>query len=75
MSNRKRLTKEERNLILEKTNGHCAYCGCPISSEEMQVDHIMPLRKGGVDAIENMLPACRSRNHYKSTLSIQQFRE
>lgn len=40
----------------------------------MQVDHVIPLRKGGVDALENMLPACRSCNHYKSTLTLEQFR-
>jgi len=55
--------------------GHCAYCGCEITLSEMQVDHVMPLRKGGPDTLENMLPACRSCNHYKSTLTVQQFRD
>lgn len=69
-----KLSKAERRQIFEKTHGHCAYCGQEISFEEMQVDHVEPLRKGGADAKENMLPACRSCNHYKSTLSVEQFR-
>lgn len=75
MTERKRLTKKERQTVFDKMKGHCAYCGCEISLDEMQVDHIMPLRKGGLDELENMLPACRSCNHYKSTLTVQQFRE
>lgn len=74
-ANRIRLSKAERRQVLEKMHGHCAYCGQEICLEDMQVDHIVSLRKGGADAIENMFPACRSCNHYKSTLSVEQFRE
>lgn len=41
----------------------------------MQVDHIVPLRKGGSDTMDNMRPACRSCNHYKHTLTVEQFRQ
>lgn len=75
MPDRKRLTKKERQAVFDRMKGHCAYCGCEITLSEMQVDHVMPLRKGGPDTLENMLPACRSCNHYKSTLTVQQFRD
>ena len=75
MPDRKRLTKKERQAVFDRMKGHCAYCGCEITLSEMKVDHVMPLRKGGPDTLENMLPACRSCNHYKSTLTVQQFRD
>ena len=75
MADRRKLTKAERQEVYDKTGGHCAYCGCYITPREMQTDHVVPLRKGGADEISNMLPACRSCNHYKSTLTIKQFRE
>ncbi|MEG0780029.1 MAG: HNH endonuclease signature motif containing protein, partial [Oscillospiraceae bacterium] len=42
--------------------------------EAMQVDHVVPLKRGGVDEFENMLPACRSCNHYKSSMTLDGFR-
>lgn len=60
--------------MLKKCDGHCAYCGCPLEHEHMQVDHVIPLRKGGADELENMLPACKSCNWYKSTMTVDQFR-
>ena len=75
MPNRRRLTRAERESILAKTHGHCAYCGNPLDYKDMQVDHIEALRRGGEDDIENMLPACRSCNHYKSSLSLDGFRQ
>lgn len=49
----------------------------------MQVDHVIPMELydayksigKDLDSIENMLPACRSCNNYKSTLSVEKFRE
>lgn len=74
MVDRRRLSKAERQMIYDKMGGYCAYCGTPIALKAMQADHIVPLKKGGVDEVRNMLPACRSCNHYKSTLTVEQFR-
>lgn len=71
---RRKLSAAERHEIYDKCDNHCAYCGVYIKFEDMQVDHVMPLRKGGADSLDNMLPACRSCNHYKSTLTLEQFR-
>lgn len=74
MTKRRRLSLEDREAVYNKMPGRCAYCGEPISFAAMQVDHAVPLRKGGEDTLENMLPACRSCNRYKSTLTVEQFR-
>lgn len=80
---RRHLTKAERETVYAKMDGHCAYCGCEITMREMQADHVIPMEfyksykaiGKDIDTIENMLPACRSCNHRKSTLSVDQFRE
>jgi hypothetical protein len=41
----------------------------------MQVDHIVPLCKGGADDIDNMAPSCRSCNHFKGGSTLESFRE
>lgn len=30
MSKRKNLTKQQRQQVYNKYNGHCAYCGCEL---------------------------------------------
>lgn len=74
MADRRRLTKVERQAVYDKMDGYCAYCGTPITIKSMQADHVVPLKKGGADEVNNMFPACRSCNHYKSTLTVEQFR-
>ena len=65
------ISKRTRQIVYDKYNGHCAYCGCRIGLSEMQVDHIMPKRRGhnstdaGTDDIENLNPSCRTCNYYK----------
>ena len=73
--NRKKLTIAERQKIYEKCNAHCAYCGCELQYKDMQVDHVISLEHhNGADELSNMLPACRSCNYYKSTMTIERFR-
>lgn len=72
---RKKLSRSERMQVYEKCNSHCAYCGCELEYKDMQIDHVKPLRIGGGDELNNMLPACRSCNHYKATLGVEGFRE
>ena len=41
---RRIIPQEERKKVYEKYNGHCAYCGCEITLEVMQVDHLIPMQ-------------------------------
>lgn len=78
MIKRKYLKKEERLEIYNKTGGCCAYCGCELEYKDMQVDYVVPLNgwsEKGSDTIDNMLPACRSCNHYKSRSTLEGFRK
>lgn len=70
---RKKLTKEERIEIYNRFDGRCGYCGEKIDIKDMQVDHIVALRVGGTDTLDNMICACRSCNHYKSTYTLEKF--
>ena len=71
---RRKINKSERLQIYDKCNHRCAYCGCDLEYKNMQVDHAQPLRCGGADEMNNMLPACRSCNHYKATLTVEKYR-
>lgn len=67
-------SKKIRELVYNKFDGHCAYCGCKIELKDMQIDHIKSKRNGGSDDIENLYPSCRACNFYKDTCSIEEFR-
>ena len=75
---RKPIPKSVRKQVYAKYNGHCAYCVCELEYKDMQVDHVIPLNgwsKQGTDTVDNMLPACRSCNHYKSRSTLEGFRK
>ena len=67
--------KKIREIIHTKYDGHCAYCGKKITIKQMQIDHIVPLRSGGTNEIENLNPSCSRCNHYKRADSLKMFRE
>lgn len=85
---RKPIPKTIRQLVYQKCNGHCAYCGCELKYEDMQVDHIKAVATNDyrkwrnlsymsdeeLNSIENYMPSCRACNFYKSTWSLDTFR-
>lgn len=74
MAERKTFNKKDRLLIYKKYNGHCAYCGMELPLKDLQVDHIVSLKQGGTNTIDNANPSCRLCNHYKRSSSIDVFR-
>lgn len=38
------INKKIREVVYNKYNGHCAYCGKKIAYKDMQVDHFKPQR-------------------------------
>lgn len=81
---RKPFPKSVRKAVYEKYGGHCAYCGCELDYRDMQVDHAVAVNGGELsdqmvgddtmNKIDNLMPACRQCNYYKSTLDIEGFR-
>lgn len=78
---RKTIPKKIRQIVYDKYNGHCAYCGIKLEMKDMQVDHIDPVYRAYYDhrevdeSIDNYNPACRACNFYKSTWSLEKFRD
>src|SRR5262249_1849686 len=51
-------------------SGDCAYCG----GMPTQVDHILPLSRGGTDDPANLAPACRACNMEKLDFTPEEYR-
>lgn len=73
---RKSIPKGIRIKVYQKYSGHCAYCGCDLEYKDMQVDHVVSKYwYDGADDISNYMPACRQCNFYKSSMTLEKFRE
>jgi hypothetical protein len=67
-------SSDVRIIVYEKYDGHCAYCGKDILFKDMQIDHAIPKYENGGDDVDNLMPSCRSCNHYKRAVDIEGFR-
>lgn len=70
-------SKKIREQVYNKYGGHCAYCGRQIEYRDMQIDHFIPQRRWSTERsndISNLMPSCRSCNHYKRANSLETFR-
>ena len=61
------LTTEEWAEIEEEFGGQCAYCG---TGPGEQLDHVVPISKGGQHEASNVVPACASCNLSKNASSL-----
>ena len=68
------IDKAKRQAVFDKFDGRCSYCGKGITRKSFQVDHFIPKLSGGTDELENLMPACRSCNGYKSSYTLEWFR-
>ena len=54
MTTRGRKWREIRKHILDRDDNRCQYCG----QIATQVDHVIPVAKGGQDTEDNLLASC-----------------
>lgn len=47
------------------SGGECYYCGNKFKKEELTMDHIVPLIRGGKSTKNNIVPACKKCNNAK----------
>lgn len=53
-------------------NGLCAYCECELSGE-YEIDHVIPLSRGGHNDVTNIAVACPPCNRSKFTKTAEEF--
>jgi 5-methylcytosine-specific restriction endonuclease McrA len=59
-------TNEQWQERLAEYNYCCAYCYKPFPVNELTVDHMQPISRGGTNTIDNLVPACKSCNSRKN---------
>lgn len=62
---RRKITPSTRRAVLDAADG-CAYCRSPFA-DGLEIDHIVPVRQGGSDDLENLAAACWRCNVEKGT--------
>tara|TARA_B100000408_G_scaffold117945_1_gene96235 strand:- start:1022 stop:1561 length:540 start_codon:yes stop_codon:yes gene_type:complete len=51
--------------VMRRDRYTCVYCGAEGKNAELQIDHVVPVAKGGSHHIANLVAACRSCNQSK----------
>lgn len=71
LSHGESFTAKEWTALLTQYDEVCAYCG---AQGPLTADHRIPLSRGGRNVIENIIPACKSCNSRKHTMTEAEFR-
>lgn len=66
MAKRKSISKKIRFEVFKRDSFTCQYCGVSAPDVTLQVDHIVPVSKGGKDDIINLVTSCVDCNAGKS---------
>lgn len=67
---RRSLKKGIRFDVFHRDGFACQYCGATPPSVVLQVDHLVPVAKGGSDEIDNLITACQGCNAGKSAKDL-----
>ena len=72
---RRKAKRALRARVWQMTDGNCWYCGTATNPfRNFEVDHYIPLSKGGSDDISNLVPACSRCNAKKGNRDAESIR-
>ncbi len=61
-----------RKNILLRDGFICQYCGQQFSADELTLDHVIPISRGGHDSWSNVVTACKRCNHKKGNHLLEE---
>jgi len=70
MTKRKSISKKLRFEIFKRDDFTCQYCGSHPPSIILHIDHIVPVKEGGDNDMDNLITSCSSCNLGKSANSL-----
>lgn len=73
---RQLITPKRRLEIIAKDHGRCCLCGRSVADGvQLEVDHFIPVSKGGKSTDDNLWTLCRDCNRGKSNYDIEELQE
>ena len=66
---RKHFSPSDRLQIYRKTRGHCYMCGEFIDYDKFEIEHRIPLAKGGTNDMNNLFCSCHTCNNLKGSIA------
>lgn len=51
---RRKYSADVRRIVYLRNNGRCAICGKRVDLNNCNLDHRIPISKGGIDSVENL---------------------
>ncbi len=70
---RKTFSMKQRKEIYRKTEGHCYLCGEFVDFDSFEIEHKIPVSKGGSDELDNLFCACSGCNMIKHNIYFGDF--
>lgn len=70
MAKRKNISKKVRFEVFKRDSFTCQYCGKSAPDTVLEVDHIIPVSKGGDNDISNLITSCFECNRGKSNKKL-----
>ena len=70
---RKNFSAEDRVMVYNQYEGRCGICGEFVPFDEFTIDHVIPLSKGGTNALKNLQCACKICNALKQDSLSEDF--
>lgn len=67
---RKSISKRVRFEVFKRDNFTCQYCSAKPPNVPLEIDHIIPVSKGGKNNVDNLLTACFDCNRGKSNIEL-----
>lgn len=68
---RKSLSKKTRFEVFKRDGFVCQYCGNSPPTVILEIDHIIPVKDGGGNEVDNLLTSCFDCNRGKGTRSLE----
>ena len=68
------ITGSNRYNVLKNAKNRCELCGIHKDEKALDVDHVVPINKGGPNVIENMQALCYTCNSQKRDMDSTDFR-
>lgn len=73
---RRLITPKKRAEIIAKDHGRCCLCGRSVKDgAQLEVDHFIPVSKGGKSTDDNLWTLCRDCNRGKSNFTIEELQD